>query len=596
MTQSAANFSDLGLSPQLLATLESIGFEAPSPVQAACIPVLLDGHDLVGQAQTGTGKTAAFAIPLLERIDPEIKKTQALILSPTRELALQTVNAIKTYSAHIPQIRTAAVYGGQGYHIQFADLARGAHIVVGTPGRIMDHLEKGSLKLNFLRTLILDEADEMLNMGFIEDIEWILEHVPDSHQTALFSATMPPPIRRIAGKYLVNPQEVTIKSETLTLDTVEQLYWEVRGLTKTDGLIRILETEKNLDAGIIFVRTKTATAEIADDLVKAGFAAAALNGDLSQQMRERVISQLKGGEINLVVATDVAARGLDVPRISHVFNYDIPDDGEVYVHRIGRTGRYGRTGKTIIFVYTREMRNLRGIERITRQPIIPMRLPSRHEVTESRIQRFAADVQNVINTEDLSFYSNVMMRITAEKEIDPANLASALMFMAQKTRPLQTGGEDPPPSKLKYREPTDKMSLNHRDKRDDDFRRPRREKSEMRADDIEMIRCRIEVGLNHGVQVRDIVGAVASEGNIPSSQIGKINIFENHSTVDIAHDRAPSVMNLLKNTRIRGVKVQIRNDDSTSRDVPPPSRNRPEKERKSFRDRKGPPPRNKRRR
>jgi ATP-dependent RNA helicase DeaD len=385
----AQSFADLGLSASLLKTLADIGYETPSPIQAECIPVLLQGRDLIGQAQTGTGKTAAFALPLMEQIDVKLTKPQALVLTPTRELAIQVAEALQSYAKNLPGFHVLPIYGGQSYTIQLKQLSRGAHIVVGTPGRVMDHIERKTLNLDNLKTMVLDEADEMLRMGFIDDVEWILERTPAQHQTALFSATMPEQIRRVAQKYLVEPREIKIKSATATVAAIRQVYWQVSGMHKLDALTRILEVEDNFDAAIIFVRTKNSTVELADKLSARGYAAAALNGDLNQQMRERVIEQLKSGALDIVVATDVAARGIDVPRVSHVVNYDIPYDTEAYVHRIGRTGRAGRTGNAILFVAPREVSMLRSIERATRSadcPADPAEPRRRHQQARCRLQ------------------------------------------------------------------------------------------------------------------------------------------------------------------------------------------------------------------
>ena len=435
MSSPAESFADFGLSSGLLQALTDIGYETPSPIQAECIPVLLDGHDLIGQAQTGTGKTAAFALPLLEQIDVKITKPQALILTPTRELAIQVAEALQSYARHLPGFHVLPIYGGQSYTIQLKQLARGAHVIVGTPGRVMDHLERKTLSLDNLKTLVLDEADEMLRMGFIDDVEWILERTPAKHQTALFSATMPDPIRRVAQKYLVEPREVKIKSATTTIAATRQVYWQVSGMHKLDALTRILEVEEDFDAALIFVRTKTATVELADKLAARGYAAAALNGDLNQQMRERVIEQLKSGALDIVIATDVAARGIDVPRISHVVNYDIPYDTEAYVHRIGRTGRAGRTGNAILFVAPREIRMLRTIERATRQPIAPLTLPSRADVTNKRVAGFKERVAEVLNAEGLEFFANIVSQIAEEQDVGPEENAAALAMMAQEVKP-----------------------------------------------------------------------------------------------------------------------------------------------------------------
>ena len=445
MSTPVESFAELGLSEGLLKTLSEIGYETPSPIQAECIPVLLDGRDLIGQAQTGTGKTAAFALPLMEQIDVKLTKPQALVLTPTRELAIQVAEALQSYARNMPGFHVLPIYGGQSYTIQLKQLSRGAHIIVGTPGRVMDHLERKTLNLDHLKTMVLDEADEMLRMGFIDDVEWILERTPAQHQTALFSATMPEQIRRVAQKYLVEPREIKIKSATATVAAIRQVYWQVSGMHKLDALTRILEVEEDFDAAIIFVRTKNATVELADKLSARGYAAAALNGDLNQQMRERVIEQLKSGALDIVVATDVAARGIDVPRVSHVVNYDIPYDTEAYVHRIGRTGRAGRTGNAILFVAPREISMLRTIERATRSPIAPLTLPSRADVTNKRVSDFKDSVVEVLNAEGLDFFANIVSQIAEEQNVGAEEVAAALAMMAQKGKPLQIAGEDPPP-------------------------------------------------------------------------------------------------------------------------------------------------------
>ena len=435
------------MSEGLLKTLSEVGYETPSPIQAQCIPILLEGRDLIGQAQTGTGKTAAFALPLMEQIDVKLTKPQALVLTPTRELAIQVAEALQSYARHLPGFHVLPIYGGQSYTIQLKQLSRGAHVIVGTPGRVMDHLERKTLNLDHLKTMVLDEADEMLRMGFIDDVEWILERTPAQHQTALFSATMPEQIRRVAQKYLVEPCEIKIKSATATVAAIRQVYWQVSGMHKLDALTRILEVEEDFDAAIIFVRTKTATVELADKLAARGYAAAALNGDLNQQMRERVIEQLKSGALDIVIATDVAARGIDVPRVSHVVNYDIPYDTEAYVHRIGRTGRAGRTGNAILFVAPREIRMLRTIERATRSPIAPLTLPSRADVTNKRVSDFKQKVVEVLNAEGLDFFSNIVSQIAEEQNVGAEEVAAALAMMAQEGKPLQIAGEDPPPAR-----------------------------------------------------------------------------------------------------------------------------------------------------
>ncbi len=584
MTSTVDSFADLGLSESLLKTLGEIGYETPSPIQAQCIPILLDGHDILGMAQTGTGKTAAFALPLMETIDVKLNKPQALILTPTRELAIQVAEALQTYAKNLPGFHVLPIYGGQSYTIQLKQLARGAHVIVGTPGRVMDHLERKTLNLDNLKTLVLDEADEMLRMGFIDDVEWILEHTPEQHQIALFSATMPEPIRRVAQKYLVEPKEVKIKAATATVAAIRQVYWQVSGLHKLDALTRILEVEDDFDAAIIFVRTKTATVELADKLNARGYAAAALNGDLNQQMRERVIEQLKSGALDIVIATDVAARGIDVPRISHVVNYDIPYDTEAYVHRIGRTGRAGRNGNAVLFVAPREIRMLRTIERATRQPIAPLTLPSRADVTNKRVASFKEKVAEVLNAEGLDFFANIVSQIAEEHDVSAEEVAAALAMMAQEGKPLQIAGEDPPPPRP-FREQRDgdrrPPSFGERDQRkprfedrgerprfEDRGERPRFEDRPPRADRPprpapagDMVRYRIDVGREHGVEVRDIVGAIANEAGIESRFIGRIGLYEESSTVELPAGMPPEAANALKRTRIRGVPINLRQDE-----------------------------------
>ena len=568
-SSTALSFADLGLSESLLKTLTDIGYESPSPIQAACIPILLEGKDIIGQAQTGTGKTAAFALPLMEQIDVKLTKPQALVLTPTRELAIQVAEALQSYAHNLPGFHVLPIYGGQSYTIQLKQLARGAHIIVGTPGRVMDHLERKTLNLDNLKTLVLDEADEMLRMGFIDDVEWILERTPATHQTALFSATMPDQIRRVAQKYLVEPREIKIKSATATVAAIRQVYWQVSGMHKLDALTRILEVEENFDAAIIFVRTKNATVELADKLAARGYAAAALNGDLNQQMRERVIEQLKSGALDIVIATDVAARGIDVPRVSHVVNYDIPYDTEAYVHRIGRTGRAGRAGNAILFVAPREIRMLRTIERATRQPIAPLTLPSRADVTNKRVADFKQSVAEVLNSEGLDFFANIVSQIAEEHNVGAEEVAAALAMMAQKIKPLQIAGEDPvarPASSFDSQRPG---SFGDRDRE----RKPRTEDrggdSRPRFDDKprrsapagDMVRYRIDVGRDHGVQVKDIVGAIANEAGIESRFIGRIALYDDSSTVELPAGMPKEADNALKRTRVRGLPINMRPDE-----------------------------------
>jgi len=609
MTTSVDSFADLGLSQSLLKTLAEIGYETPSPIQAQCIPLLREGHDIIGMAQTGTGKTAAFALPLMESIDAKLMKPQALILTPTRELAIQVAEALQSYARNLPGFHVLPIYGGQSYTIQLKQLARGAHVVVGTPGRVMDHLERQTLNLDHLKTLVLDEADEMLRMGFIDDVEWILEHTPEQHQTALFSATMPEPIRRVAQKYLVEPKEVRIKSATATVAAIRQVYWQVSGLHKLDALTRILEVEDDFDAAIIFVRTKTATVELADKLAARGYAAAALNGDLNQQMRERVIEQLKSGALDIVIATDVAARGIDVSRISHVVNYDIPYDTEAYVHRIGRTGRAGRAGNAILFVAPREIRMLRTIERATRQPIAPLTLPSRADVTNRRVAAFKEKVAEVLGAEGLDFFANIVSQIAEEQDVSAEEIAAALAMMAQEGKPLQIAGEDPAshansrPAFRDDRRPPGFAERENKPRSDNRGERPRFEgrdnqpRFEPRGErprfedkprrppaSGDMVRYRIDVGRDHGVQVKDIVGAIANEAGIDSRFIGRIGLYDESSTVELPAGMPPEAANALKRTRVRGVPINLRPDDGRP-DVHPNTGGERKFKKKPFADR-----------
>jgi ATP-dependent RNA helicase DeaD len=511
----------------------------------------------------------------MEQIDVKLTKPQALVLTPTRELAIQVAEALQSYARNMPGFHVLPIYGGQSYTIQLKQLSRGAHIIVGTPGRVMDHLERKTLNLDHLKTMVLDEADEMLRMGFIDDVEWILERTPAQHQTALFSATMPEQIRRVAQKYLVEPREIKIKSATATVAAIRQVYWQVSGMHKLDALTRILEVEEDFDAAIIFVRTKTATVELADKLAARGYAAAALNGDLNQQMRERVIEQLKSGALDIVIATDVAARGIDVPRVSHVVNYDIPYDTEAYVHRIGRTGRAGRTGNAILFVAPREIRMLRTIERATRSPIAPLTLPSRADVTNKRVSDFKQKVVEVLNAEGLDFFSNIVSQIAEEQNVGAEEVAAALAMMAQEGKPLQIGGEDPPPARhaamddsrrpASFADRERKPRFEERSERprfEDRGERPRFEDKPRRAAPAgDMVRYRIDVGRDHGVQVKDIVGAIANEAGIESRFIGRIGLYDESSTVELPAGMPKEAENALKRTRVRGVPINLRPDE-----------------------------------
>jgi ATP-dependent RNA helicase DeaD len=551
------SFEDLNISPALLQTVKEIGYETPSPIQAACIPHLLQGRDIIGQAQTGTGKTAAFALPVLSRINLEQRVPQALVLAPTRELAIQVAEAFQTYARHMEGFHILPIYGGQGMGSQLRHLDRGVHVVVGTPGRVMDHLRRGTLRLDSLTTLVLDEADEMLRMGFIEDVEWILEHTPETRQTALFSATMPPVIRQIAERHLREPAEVKIKAKTATVESINQQYWLVSGLQKLEALTRILDAE-DIDAMIIFVRTKTETVELAEKLEARGYEAAALNGDMNQLLREKVIERLKKGALDIVIATDVAARGLDVDRITHVVNYDIPYDTEAYIHRIGRTGRAGRKGTAILFVSPRERRMLRAIEQATRQPIQQMRLPTLQDIADRRTEQFKAQLVETLDNEDITFYRDLVDKMVAEELGEPADIAAAIAHLMHRERPLAAPDEPEPPVR-EFRERSD------RDRDFDRDRRPERRDHRGERGSENMRRYTIDVGREHGVMPKDIVGALANEGGIPARQIGQIKLFDTYSTVELPDGLPGDCFARLKKTWVRNQRLNLQPAESGDR-------------------------------
>ena len=536
---SASQFAALGLGPAIIAALDDLGYEQPSPIQEQSIPLLLAGKNLLGVAQTGTGKTAAFALPLLNKLDPAQQSPQVLILTPTRELAIQVAEACQSYARKLKNFHVLPIYGGQDMAGQLRALRRGVQVVVGTPGRVMDHLRRHSLNLAEIRAVVLDEADEMLRMGFIDDVETILAETPDSAQRALFSATMPAAIQRIAANYLGDAEEVRIQAKTRTVERISQRYMLIGNHQKLDALTRILEVEE-FDGMIIFVRTKSSTVELAEKLEARGFAASALNGDLSQQLRERTVNRLKNGQLDIVVATDVAARGLDVERISHVVNYDIPYDNESYVHRIGRTGRAGREGNAILFVTPKERRLLGSIEKSTRQPITEMQLPSGQQVSEQRVQQFRQQLLATLEKEDLDRFKTLVARISNEQEVDSLDVAAALAFQQQQERPLFPEFRDPPPAREKStRERT------HDKPRGERAPRPRD------ADMPPMELYRLEVGYQHGVQPKDIVGAIANEADVDSQYIGRIEIHDDFTTVDLPEGMPREVLAHLRKMRIR---------------------------------------------
>lgn len=541
--------------------LKDVGYESPSPIQAETIPLVMAGKDLVGQAQTGTGKTAAFALPLLSRIDLKKKLPQVLVLTPTRELAIQVAEAFQTYAKHIKGFHVLPIYGGQDYSIQLRPLKRGVHVVVGTPGRVMDHMRRGTLKLDELDCLVLDEADEMLRMGFIDDVEWVLEQSPDQRQIVLFSATMPNEIRKIAKKYLKDPKQVTIKTKTSTVETTNQRYWMVSGAHKLDALTRILEAE-NTDGVIIFVRTRITTVELAEKLQARGYTAFALNGDIQQKQRERTITQLKSGKLDILIATDVAARGLDVDRISHVINYDIPNETEAYVHRIGRTGRAGRTGEAILFVTPREQHWLSRIEQATRQKIKMMELPSTDMINDKRVARFKQNITDALAREGLGFYQKLIEEYQREHNIPATEIAAALAKLVQGKEPLLLRAI--PAGRKDHKGHEGKRMKESRGRSDsrgrNDSRKSRRlpkSKGQEKKYEEGMQTYRIEVGHDHDVQTGNIVGAIANEAGLDSKNIGRIDIHEDYSFVDLPEGMPKEVYRDLRKTWVAGQKLNI---------------------------------------
>jgi ATP-dependent RNA helicase DeaD len=531
--QSVSSFRDLKLPAPLLAALDEVGYETPSPIQAQAIPHLLNGLDLLGHAPTGTGKTAAFALPLLARLDIANQQVQVMILTPTRELAIQVAEAFKRYAARIADFHVLPIYGGQDYGGQLRQLKRGVHVIVGTPGRVMDHMRRGTLKLGGLKALVLDEADEMLRMGFIDEVEWILSQIPEKRQMALFSATMPKEIVRIARRHLHEPQDISIKARTATAESVRQRYWVVSGLHKLDALTRILEVEA-FDAVLIFVRTKTATTELAERLEARGYSAAAMNGDMVQKQREQMIERLKKGSLDILVATDVAARGLDVDRISHVINYDIPYDTESYIHRIGRTGRAGRLGDAILFVAPRERRMLKAIENAARQKIELLALPTTETVNNKRIAAFKQKISDSLAAGDLAFMQSLVEQYQHEHDVPALDIAAALAKISLGDRAFLLA----PESNVPTRERDDAKSRTR-------GREVRKRKATPRSD-TDMEWFRIEVGRAHGVQPRNIVGAIANEAGLDAQHIGRVDIDAEFSMVELPVGMPSEVLRDLK--------------------------------------------------
>ena len=548
-------FAAMQLAPPLLQVLQDVGYEQPTPIQAEAIPALLEGHDLLGQAQTGTGKTAAFALPLLTRLDLSRREPQLLVLAPTRELAIQVAEAFQTYARHLKNFHVLPIYGGQSYEVQLRQLRRGVHVVVGTPGRVMDHMRSGKLKLDSLQALVLDEADEMLRMGFIDDVEWVLEQTPDTRQIALFSATMPKEIRKVAQQHLNAPKIIKIAQKTATAETIRQRYWPVSGLHKLDALTRILEAE-NFDAMLVFVRTKTATVELAEKLEARGHACEALNGDIPQAQRERIVERLRQGKLDILVATDVVARGLDVKRISHVINYDIPTDTEAYIHRIGRTGRAGKTGDAILFVSPREKRLLRAIEKTIRQPIEAMQMPTAKDINQQRVLRFKQRVRDALAENRNELFYQLLTEIQEEESAEPMEIAAALASLLQGDEPLLL---DEKAHKPRREERSAGKSFR------EEKRAPRRGK-EAGSDqalplkghpEVEMQRFRLAVGYQHDAKPGNIVGAIANEAELDSEYIGHIEIYETYSTVDLPAGMPKETFFALKKARVCQQRLDI---------------------------------------
>jgi ATP-dependent RNA helicase DeaD len=572
----ASGFIGFGLSPELLSGLAAIGFQDPSPIQRAAIPELMLGRDLVGQAQTGTGKTAAFALPLLERLDSQQRTPQVLVLTPTRELAMQVAEAFNSYAAKLSQVRVLAVYGGADFRDQIQQLRRGVQIVVGTPGRVMDHIRQGTLDVSGLRALVLDEADEMLRMGFIDDVEWVLEQLPSPRQVVLFSATMPSEIRRLSQKYLDNPAEVTIRTKGADGRRIRQRYILVQAPQKLEALERVLEAEGS-EGVIIFARTKAVSLTVAEALEEHGYDVAVLNGDVPQTLRERTIQRLRDGQVNVLVATDVAARGLDVERISLVINYDVPFDGEAYVHRIGRTGRAGRSGDAILFLTPRERRFLGGMERAVGQPIEPMEVPSNAAIHQHRLDRLhlrlAGTVQQpTTTTEERALLSEVLQRLGQELDCSPSVLALAALELSLAGKPLLLKAEQrwgPPSGRVLESRGGDSRGDGRRESRSGDFRRDRDGGRDRRDSDrsdpdrpesppeSHLERFRLEVGWRDHVRPGNIVGAIANEAGLTGRSIGRIRIYESHSTVDLPKGMPEAVFTDLQRLKVMNKELQI---------------------------------------
>jgi len=575
------SFAELELPAPLQKSLAEVGYETPSAIQAQIIPHMLEGVDVLGQAQTGTGKTAAFALPILARLDLSKgkgnSKPQVLVLAPTRELAIQVSEAFQKYAKHLTGFHVVPIYGGSDYRGQLRQLQRGVHVVVGTPGRVMDHMRRGSLDLSGLCTLVLDEADEMLRMGFIDDVQWILEQTPPTRQIALFSATMPDAIRRIARQHLTDPREVSIEVKTVINASIRQRVWMMAGVHKLDALTRILEVE-DFDGVIVFVRTRIATAELADKLAARGYATAALNGDVPQAQREKTVENLKSGKLDILVATDVAARGLDVERISHVINYDIPYDVEAYVHRIGRTGRAGRAGDAILFAANRERRLLRAIEKATGETIKKMELPTAEQVTDKRIGKFKQRITATLDTGELDLFRKMVEDYQHEYGVPVIEIAAALGALAQGKKPLQAKAEADHSGEKKSR-PTARQDNAQGSKgrpvKEREHSKPQR-KTAPKSDgpDVGMERFRIEVGRDHDVKPGNIVGAIANEAEIDSEYIGRIEIHQDHSIIELPEGMPKEIFKHLKSVWVSGQRLQISRIDAGTKPASKPRKHK----------------------
>jgi ATP-dependent RNA helicase DeaD len=579
---SELTFDDLSLSVPVLKAVKKVGYETPSPIQAEIIPHVLEGKDVIGQAQTGTGKTAAFALPLLSKIDLKVNSPQVLVLAPTRELAIQVSEAFQQYAGFMKNFHVLPIYGGQEYGVQLRQLKRGVHVVVGTPGRVMDHMRRGTLKLDKLTSLVLDEADEMLRMGFIDDVEWVLEQLPKKRQIALFSATMPTEIRNISKKYLNNPEQITIKTKNITADTIRQRYMIVNGRQKLEALTTILES-MTFNAIIIFVRTKVETIELSEKLAARGYASTALNGDLTQKIREQTIQKLKSGKLDMIIATDVAARGLDVERISHVINYDIPSDPEAYTHRIGRTGRAGREGEAILFVTNREQRLLSMIERVTGKKIERMHMPTAETINQDRVQRFKQKITDTLDNQDTKLFNSIIEEYQTETGRSAIEVAAALAKIAQGSepffvKPMQQQSNERSRKNDRSRNKENPRSRERASRNNDKDRKPRESRP-----DRDMERFRIEVGNDHDVKPNNIVGAIANEAGVDSQFIKNVTIHDSYSTVDLPMGMPREVFRDLKKVWVAKQQLNISRIGEKKED---PAKPKKKKQRKTAAEKK----------